>query len=121
MLSRSVVALALLLAACPGSSSKPEPTTGSSTGSSPGSATGGSDGSATSSDAPPAPPTGPKIGESCGPGDTCGEGTCVKFFGIAGARGPELKQCEIKCDGKVTCPDGRKCITIADGPGQVCR
>jgi hypothetical protein len=46
----------------------------------------------------------------------------VKYYGIAGARGPEFKSCEIKCAGKgAACPDGRKCTTIADGPGSVCR
>jgi hypothetical protein len=65
---------------------------------------------------------GPGIGENCGANDSCGKGlSCVKYYGIAGARGPEFKSCEIRCaDGK-SCPDGLKCITIADGPGQVCR
>lgn len=66
-------------------------------------------------------PASPGIGETCGPGDVCGAGTCVKFFGIAGPRGPEFKQCEIKCDAKTLCSGGHTCITIADGPGQVCR
>ena len=66
-------------------------------------------------------PTGPKIGETCGPEDSCGEGTCIKYFGIAGPRGPEFKSCEIRCDPTTGCEGGRKCVTIADGPGQVCR
>ncbi|HWU87579.1 MAG TPA: hypothetical protein VN253_09915, partial [Kofleriaceae bacterium] len=67
------------------------------------------------------PPASPKIGESCGTGDACGEGACVSYRGIAGARGPEFKSCELRCDGVGNCPDGRKCVTIADGPGRVCR
>jgi hypothetical protein len=81
----------------------------------------GSDGSG----ATPAPAqgsaAGPKIGEPCAANDVCGEGSCVTYYGIAGPRGPAFKSCEMKCDGKEGCPDGRKCITIADGPGQVCR
>jgi hypothetical protein len=64
---------------------------------------------------------GPVVGEKCGPNDTCGEGTCVTYYGIAGPRGPAFKSCEIKCAGGVTCPTGKTCVTVADGPGQVCR
>lgn len=65
---------------------------------------------------------GPGIGEKCGDGDTCAPpATCVKYYGIAGARGPEFKSCEVKCEDDSACPSGRKCITIADGPGRVCR
>ena|SRR5687768_8075779 len=71
------------------------------------------------------PPAGakPAMGENCGAGDSCAAGLeCVKYYGIAGARGPEFKTCEVKCAGKkAACPSGTKCITIADGPGQVCR
>lgn len=71
---------------------------------------------------PMASPTGPGRGENCAPDDTCAAGLeCVKYYGIAGARGPQFKTCETKCDGGKACPDGTKCITIADGPGQVCR
>src|SRR5829696_2707127 len=69
----------------------------------------------------PAPPAGPGIGENCGANDACGTGTCVSYYGIAGARGPQFKTCEIKCDTDATCPGGRACNTIADGPGRVCR
>lgn len=71
----------------------------------------------------PSTPAGtPKLGDNCGANDACGPGqTCVKYYGIAGARGPEFKTCEIKCDKKQKCPSGTSCITIADGPGQVCR
>ena len=74
----------------------------------------------------PAPGTtppleGPKLGEPCGAGDVCGEGSCVSYHGIAGARGGELKSCEIRCDPSRSCEGGRQCITVADGPGQVCR
>lgn len=71
----------------------------------------------------PADPAGPGIGENCGPNDSCAAGTeCVKYYGIAGPRGPEFKTCEIRCSGKGgTCPAGKNCVTIADGPGSVCR
>jgi hypothetical protein len=81
-------------------------------------------GSGAGSDATPAQgPTaaGPQIGETCGANDACGEGSCVTYYGIAGPRGPAFKSCEIKCDPKTPCADGRTCVTIADGPGQVCR
>jgi hypothetical protein len=64
---------------------------------------------------------GPKLGEPCGANDACGEGSCVTYYGIAGPRGPAFKSCEIKCDGGTPCAGGRKCTTIADGPGLVCR
>lgn len=70
------------------------------------------------------PATAPKMGEKCGDGDSCAAGlTCVSYYGIAGAKGPQFKSCEIKCGAqeKSPCPDGTKCTTIADGPGQVCR
>ena len=61
--------------------------------------------------------------EKCGPGDRCGDGlTCITYYGVAGASGPQFKTCEIPCGkGKATCPTGQKCANIADGPGQVCR
>lgn len=64
------------------------------------------------------------IGDKCGPNDACVAGaTCVKYYGIAGPRGPQFTSCEIKCSpsGKPGCPTGKKCVTIADGPGSVCR
>ena len=71
----------------------------------------------------PRPSAPPKMGENCGSGDSCGPGlTCVSYYGVAGARGPQFKTCEVKCDKKgAKCPDGTKCVTVADGPGQVCR
>lgn len=76
-------------------------------------------------EAPPAaasPATAPGIGEKCGAADACAPpATCVGYYGIAGKRGPEFKTCEIKCDPTTTCPDGKTCRTIADGPGSVCR
>src|SRR5438128_2378994 len=69
----------------------------------------------------PAPASGPKLHEKCGDKDACGVGACVTYYGIAGARGPQFKTCEIKCDATTACPAGTTCGTIADGPGQVCR
>lgn len=64
-----------------------------------------------------------KLGTPCGDGDRCDGGTrCVTYYGVAGPRGPEFKSCEIACpSGKGPCPAGTACITIADGPGSVCR
>ena len=64
----------------------------------------------------------PQIGETCGDKDACADGlTCVSYYGIAGPRGPQFKSCEIKCTTTADCPTGHECITIADGPGRVCR
>ncbi|MRG96914.1 hypothetical protein [Polyangium spumosum] len=61
---------------------------------------------------------------SCG-GRTCGAGeSCASYYGIAGPRGPMFHECVVRCrrgepnDG---CPSGKKCFTVADGPGDVCR
>jgi hypothetical protein len=73
---------------------------------------------------PSAPPTStkaPGLHQTCGDNDACGVGTCVKYYGIAGPRGPEFKTCEIKCDKSTPCPGTMKCATVADGPGQTCR
>ncbi len=66
----------------------------------------------------------PKQGEPCDANGKCARGlTCVRYRGIAGASGPELTSCEIKCgeSTKHKCPKSQTCTTIADGPGQVCR
>lgn len=60
-----------------------------------------------------------KLGVACGIGDSCDAGTCSKYYGIAGPSGPEFSSCEIACD--AGCPTGTECVTIADGPGAVCR
>ncbi|CAN5888209.1 hypothetical protein BH11MYX3_BH11MYX3_23400 [soil metagenome] len=61
-------------------------------------------------------------GQPCDPADACGTGfECVKYYGIAGPRGPQFSSCEVKCGEGAACPEGLKCITIADGPGAVCR
>lgn len=67
-------------------------------------------------------PAAAKQGETCEAG-LCEDGlTCVKYYGIAGPSGPQFTSCEIPCpDEKSTCPQGQQCITIADGPGRVCR
>lgn len=107
-------AILVLVAACSGGSS-----------SSPGPASG-------SSSPPPPPPPDPttqpasvditKLGQPCGDGGTCSPGMeCVKYYGIAGPRGPQFSSCEIPCGEKTTCPEGTHCATVADGPGAVCR
>ena len=65
----------------------------------------------------------PKQGETCTADYKCGAGlTCKRYRGIAGAAGPEFKTCEIPCAGKgSSCPAGQTCVTISDGPGQVCK
>lgn len=64
-----------------------------------------------------------QLGTACGDGDRCDGGTsCTKYYGIAGPSGPEFSSCEIACpNGKGACPSGSGCVTIADGPGSVCR
>jgi hypothetical protein len=66
----------------------------------------------------------PKQGEPCDANGKCAQRLiCVRYYGVAGARGPQFTSCEIKCgEGiKGRCPKGQTCTTIADGPGQVCR
>ena len=71
---------------------------------------------------PPANTTAPGVGQHCGENDLCAQGTeCVSYYGIAGARGPQFKSCEIRCGADKPCPNGLACKTVADGPGQVCR
>lgn len=66
----------------------------------------------------------PTQGQPC-PKGGCAKGlTCISYYGIAGPSGPKFSSCEIRCLHKGaagTCPDGQRCVTIADGPGQVCR
>jgi hypothetical protein len=63
----------------------------------------------------------PQQGEACQDG-RCAEGlACVEYYGIAGPRGGLFTSCEIRCATSDGCPDGQQCVTIADGPGQVCR
>jgi hypothetical protein len=112
----SLFSLSLLSACCGGKSTPPttpEPTPG------------------TSEPGPTEPGTEPgtepvidvaQLGSECGEGDRCASGlTCVKYYGIAGPSGPEFKSCEVTCAEKTTCPTGSSCVTIADGPGAVCR
>lgn len=49
---------------------------------------------------------------------------CVSYYGIAGPSGPLFHACEIPCDRaheRGGCPEGMRCVTIADGPGDVCQ
>jgi hypothetical protein len=63
-----------------------------------------------------------KLGSPCDETDRCaGGGECVTYYGIAGPNGPAFKSCEITCASGKGCPAGSSCITIADGPGAVCR
>ena len=74
---------------------------------------------------PGTPPADPgTAGPACGD-KTCATGEqCISYYGIAGPRGPKFQECGIPCskgepnDG---CPEGKRCQTIADGPGPVCR
>ena len=48
--------------------------------------------------------------------------TCIAYHGVAGPAGPRLHSCEIPCaEPGAACPGGQSCLTIADGPGRVCR
>lgn len=64
------------------------------------------------------------------PGVACGDKTCaageecISYYGVAGPAGPKFQECGIPCkQGKANdgCPEGKRCQTIADGPGPVCR
>jgi hypothetical protein len=113
------VALVLVLVAgCPQS---PGGGAGPGTGMRPTPGSGSAPGTGSGSGTPTAGEERPKLGEPCAANDVCGEGTCVKYYGIAGPRGGEFKSCEIRCDADGRCEGSRKCITVADGPGQVCR
>ncbi len=61
-------------------------------------------------------------GAACSATAPCASGlTCTKYYGIAGPSGPAFESCEVSCaDGKA-CPGDTSCVTIADGPGMVCR
>jgi hypothetical protein len=61
-------------------------------------------------------------GATCSATAPCATGlNCTKYYGIAGPSGPAFESCEISCaDGKA-CPGTTSCVTIADGPGMVCR
>jgi eight-cysteine-cluster-containing protein len=63
----------------------------------------------------------PVQGQPC-PDQKCADGlTCIEYYGIAGPQGPKFTSCEVPCGQGGPCPEGQTCITIADGPGQVCR
>ena len=111
MLARCFTTLAFL-AACHSSTPATTPPTPNA---------GSADPAANSAEPTAAAPA-PAISEKCGANDACAEGaTCVSYYGIAGPQGPQFKSCEIKCDSDAKCPTGRKCVTVADGPGRVCR
>ncbi len=61
-------------------------------------------------------------GATCSATAPCATGlSCTKYYGIAGPSGPAFESCELPCaDGKA-CPGNTSCVTIADGPGMVCR
>lgn len=63
----------------------------------------------------------PKQGQACDSAGQCARHLeCVHYRGFAGAAAPEMTSCERRCTaGK--CPNGEVCLTIADGPGEVCR
>lgn len=72
---------------------------------------------------PPVAPAAESYGADCAGGKACATGlTCTTYYGIAGASGPAFHSCEIPCGpDQPKCPDTTTCITIADGPGMVCR
>ncbi|MBI5498383.1 MAG: hypothetical protein HY904_25500 [Deltaproteobacteria bacterium] len=64
----------------------------------------------------------PGMGESCSANSQCAPGLeCVSYYGIAGPSGPQFHSCEKRCSSAGDCGTGETCVTIADGPGQVCR
>jgi hypothetical protein len=61
--------------------------------------------------------------ECSGENQQCDSGlSCLTYFGFGGNLGPSFSRCEIACNNHSNrCPLGQQCITIADGPGPVCR
>ena len=60
--------------------------------------------------------------EKWGGTQTCKPGqACIEYYGIAGPKGPKFSSCEVKCGKDGSCPKPTTCVTIADGPGRVCR
>lgn len=73
---------------------------------------------------PPTPPDPPTPDPPMCEGQPCeAPRECISYFGIAGPSGPMFYSCEIRCDRNASqgCPEGTRCVTIADGPGDVCR
>lgn len=70
------------------------------------------------------PPSDPPPPASCDTVKCEAPKQCVEYYGIAGPSGPKFVSCEIRCKPgakKSGCPEGTECVTIADGPGSVCR
>jgi hypothetical protein len=63
----------------------------------------------------------PGQGQPCADGQCAPGLACLQYYGIAGPRGGLFTSCEIRCGATSDCPEAQQCITIADGPGQVCR
>lgn len=115
---RSVAfAFVALASACAGKQAATEPTPTVS--SDPGAASDGS----------PTRPEPPRPDPASGEGEACGSTTCQPperciEFPTMGADGAALgHECGITCDpakDSADCPEGRRCIFIADGPGNVC-
>lgn len=57
-------------------------------------------------------------GEQCAPGEDC-----IGYYGIAGPEGRMFHTCGIRCGLGAEdrgCPAGKRCVSIADGPGPLC-
>ena len=86
--------------------------------------TGGEAGGEVGEQPEPAPETRPVEPPMCN-GQACDSPRqCVSYYGIAGPSGPLFHACEIPCDRTHEdggCPEGMRCVTISDGPGDVCQ
>lgn len=80
-----------------------------------------SDGSAKLEQAANEPPAPAEGGGACGEQTCAANETCIEYYGVAGPRGPKFQTCGIRCGEGGKCPDGLRCVTIADGPGPVCK
>ncbi|MCA9705961.1 MAG: hypothetical protein KDK70_08960 [Myxococcales bacterium] len=70
------------------------------------------------------PPTDSPPASDCGGQPCAPPRECIEYYGIAGPSGPKFHSCEIRCTpgkGDGGCPEGTQCVTVADGPGSVCR
>ena len=127
-----VLSLVSFALACTGRSAGP-PGSGSGvsgaveSGNSAGNAAGNADGG--QEPAPPADPGTPPAdpgakGPACGDKTCAADEQCISYYGVAGPAGPKFQECGIPCNQREAnggCPEGKRCQTIADGPGPVCR
>ena len=119
------------LMACTGRSSGPPGSSSAVSGSGSGSGVDAGNGNGNGGDGGQTPPVegdgkAPAVdpgpgGPACGNKTCAADEQCISYYGVAGPAGPKFQECGIPCQKGGECPAGKKCQTIADGPGPVCR